>query len=65
LKVFPPQVIQLKYFIAAMARSFFFKPVPHEVGTWEAIETITKQPKKCYVSLERWGPDLKELNDGE
>ncbi|KAF8758714.1 Cytochrome P450 [Rhizoctonia solani] len=47
-------VLQLKHFVAAMARSFFFKPVPHEVGTWEAIETITKQPKLCYISLERW-----------
>ncbi|KAG8683309.1 hypothetical protein FRC11_013713, partial [Ceratobasidium sp. 423] len=38
-------LLQLKAFVAAMSRSFFFKRVPQEVNNWEAIELITKQPK--------------------
>ncbi|CUA66567.1 Cytochrome P450 86A1 [Rhizoctonia solani] len=51
-------VLQIKTFVATMSRVFFFKPVPLEVDTWRAIELVTRQPKLCYVSLERW--DLKQ-----
>ncbi|CAE6466135.1 unnamed protein product [Rhizoctonia solani] len=51
-------VLQIKTFVAAMSRAFFFKPVPLEVDTWRAVELVTRQPKLCYVSLERW--DLKQ-----
>ncbi|KAH7317991.1 cytochrome P450 [Rhizoctonia solani] len=47
-------LLQLKHFVAAMSHSFFFKPVSQEVNSWEAVESITKQPKICYVSLEKW-----------
>ncbi|CUA76949.1 Putative cytochrome P450 CYP13A10 [Caenorhabditis elegans] [Rhizoctonia solani] len=47
-------LLQLKTFAATLSRSFLFKPVQLEVGAWDAIESITKQPKMCYVSLERW-----------
>ncbi|CAE6426039.1 unnamed protein product [Rhizoctonia solani] len=52
-------LLQLKVFVATMSRAFFFRPVPGEVDTWEAIEAITKQPKTCYISLERWNSKLK------
>lgn len=47
-------LLQLKHFVAAMSRSFFFNLVSDEVNSWEAVESITKQPKMCYISLERW-----------
>ncbi|KAG8714346.1 hypothetical protein FRC11_008830 [Ceratobasidium sp. 423] len=47
-------ILQLKAYVAAMSRAFFFKPVPSEVDTWEAVELITRRPVSCYVSLERW-----------
>ncbi|CAE6509727.1 unnamed protein product [Rhizoctonia solani] len=51
-------VLQIKTFVATMSRVFFFKPVPLEVDTWRAVELVTRQPKLCYVSLEKW--DLKQ-----
>ncbi|GAB1522201.1 hypothetical protein RhiTH_005313 [Rhizoctonia solani] len=48
------QVLQIKTFVAILSRSFFFKPVPTEVGSMEAFETLIKQPKHCYVLLGRW-----------
>ncbi|KAF8674711.1 Cytochrome P450 [Rhizoctonia solani] len=47
-------VLQIKTFVAVLSRSFFFKPVPTEVGSMEAFETLIKQPKHCYVLLGRW-----------
>ncbi|CAE6437736.1 unnamed protein product [Rhizoctonia solani] len=47
-------VLQLKTFATILSQNFFFKPVPAEVSGLEAFETLTKQPKHCYVSLERW-----------
>ncbi|KAH7334113.1 cytochrome P450 [Rhizoctonia solani] len=47
-------MLQAKIFTATLSRSFFFKPVPPEVDSWEAYETVTKQPEQCYVSLEGW-----------
>ncbi|KAH7334115.1 cytochrome P450 [Rhizoctonia solani] len=48
-------VLEVKAYTAAISRSFFFKPVPQEVASWEVkIECLTKQPKLCYISLERW-----------
>ncbi|CUA66566.1 Cytochrome P450 4V2 [Rhizoctonia solani] len=45
---------QLKMYLAIMSRRFFFKRVPPEVGTWEAVEVIGRRPMMCYVSLENW-----------
>ncbi|CUA66565.1 Cytochrome P450 1A2 [Rhizoctonia solani] len=45
---------QLKMYLAIMSRRFFFKMVPPEVGTWEVVEVVTRRPKMCYVSLEKW-----------
>ncbi|CAE6523753.1 unnamed protein product [Rhizoctonia solani] len=53
-------LLQLKAFVAAMSRAFFFNSVPQEIDSWEAIEAITKQPKVCYISLERWDSTSKE-----
>ncbi|KAH7339907.1 cytochrome P450 [Rhizoctonia solani] len=47
-------MLQLKTFLAIMSRAFFFKPVPPEVDTWEAVELVSRRPKMCYISLERW-----------
>ncbi|KAH7317990.1 cytochrome P450 [Rhizoctonia solani] len=58
-------LLQLKAFLATMSREFFFKPVPQEVATWDAVELMTKQPKMCYVSLERWSSNSKEDRDSE
>ncbi|CAE6374597.1 unnamed protein product [Rhizoctonia solani] len=51
-------VLQIKMFVATMSRAFFFKPVPREVDLWSAVELVTRQPKMCYVSLERWDSTL-------
>jgi hypothetical protein len=48
------QILQIKMFVASMSRAFFFKPVPHKVDVWSAVELVTRQPNVCYVSLERW-----------
>ncbi|CAE6443891.1 unnamed protein product [Rhizoctonia solani] len=53
-------LLQLKVFLATILREFFFRPVPQGVSTWEAVELMTKQPKMCYVSLERWDSISKE-----
>ncbi|CAE6443581.1 unnamed protein product [Rhizoctonia solani] len=46
---------EIKAYTAALSRGFFFKSVPHEVDSWEAqLEGLAKQPRLCYVSLERW-----------
>ncbi|CAE6436606.1 unnamed protein product [Rhizoctonia solani] len=47
-------ILQLKIYIAIMSRVFFFKPAPPEVNTWEVVELITRRPRMCYISLERW-----------
>ncbi|CAE6448841.1 unnamed protein product [Rhizoctonia solani] len=47
-------VLQIKTFVAAVSRAFFFRSIPPEVDTWSAVELVTRQPKACYVSLERW-----------
>ncbi|KAF8599423.1 cytochrome P450 [Ceratobasidium sp. AG-I] len=47
-------MLQLKTFIATLSREFFFKDVPKEVGAFDPVELTTRQPKICYVSLERW-----------
>ncbi|CAE6432354.1 unnamed protein product [Rhizoctonia solani] len=54
-------VLQVKTFVATMSRTFCFKSVPPEVDVWGAVELVTRQPKACYVSLEKW--DLKALNE--
>ncbi|CAE6423348.1 unnamed protein product, partial [Rhizoctonia solani] len=51
-------VLQVKMFVATMSRAFFFKPVPSEVDVWSAVELVTRQPKSCYVCLERWGSKI-------
>ncbi|KAJ1304877.1 hypothetical protein OPQ81_006011 [Rhizoctonia solani] len=51
-------VLQVKTFVATMSRAFFFRPVPPEVDVWTAVELVTRQPKACYVSLERWSSGL-------
>lgn len=48
------QILQLKMFVAALSRDFFFRSVPEEVDLFDAVELVTRQPKMCYVSLERW-----------
>ncbi|KAG8679888.1 hypothetical protein FRC08_016673, partial [Ceratobasidium sp. 394] len=50
-------VLQLKVFAATLARAFIFKPVPAEVDSWDAVELVTRQPKSCFVSLERWSSE--------
>ncbi|KAG9082051.1 hypothetical protein FS749_007147 [Ceratobasidium sp. UAMH 11750] len=50
-------IAQIKVFIATLSRAFFFKPVPPEVDSWEAVEVVTRQPKYCYVSLEKWSSE--------
>ncbi|CAE6530843.1 unnamed protein product [Rhizoctonia solani] len=52
-------ILQLKTYLATMSRAFFFKPVPPEVDTWEAVELVTRRPMLCYVSLERWNSDSR------
>ncbi|KAF8608403.1 cytochrome P450 [Ceratobasidium sp. AG-I] len=47
-------VFQLKAYIIAMSRAFFFKPVPAEVASMKAVDSITRRPKICYASLEQW-----------
>ncbi|EUC66959.1 cytochrome P450 family protein [Rhizoctonia solani AG-3 Rhs1AP] len=47
-------IYQLKMFLAIMSRTFFFKSVPPEVDTWEAVEIVTRRPRMCYVSLQKW-----------
>ncbi|QRV94348.1 cytochrome P450 family protein [Ceratobasidium sp. AG-Ba] len=47
-------MLQLKTFLAALSKTFIFKPVPKEVAGHAAYITITRQPEHCYVSLERW-----------
>ncbi|KAF8597484.1 cytochrome P450 [Ceratobasidium sp. AG-I] len=49
--------LQLKIFIATLSRAFYFKDVPEEVGAFNPVELVTRQPKMCYVSLERWGQE--------
>ncbi|EUC59461.1 cytochrome P450 family protein [Rhizoctonia solani AG-3 Rhs1AP] len=56
-------LLQLKTYLATLSRFFIFKPVQQEVNTWDAVEVITKQPKLCYVSLERWNASSKEESD--
>ncbi|KAF8597491.1 cytochrome P450 [Ceratobasidium sp. AG-I] len=46
--------LQLKIFLATLSRAFYFREVPGEVGTFAAVELVTRQPKMCYVSLETW-----------
>ncbi|CAE6439234.1 unnamed protein product [Rhizoctonia solani] len=53
------KILQLKTYLATMSRVFFFKPVPPEVDTWEAVELILRRPKLCYVSLERWDSKIE------
>ncbi|KAH7334102.1 cytochrome P450 [Rhizoctonia solani] len=50
-------VLQVKAYTASLSQSFFFRPVPPEVDSWEPFETITRQPEQCYISLERWGQE--------
>ncbi|KAG9101805.1 hypothetical protein FRC06_002590 [Ceratobasidium sp. 370] len=50
-------IAQIKVFIATLSRAFFFKPVPPEVDSWDAVEVVTRQPKCCYVSLEKWSSE--------
>ncbi|CAE6374587.1 unnamed protein product [Rhizoctonia solani] len=57
------QKLALKTYLATMSRAFFFKPVPPEVDDWSAIELVTKRPRMCYVSLERW--DSKDGSHNE
>ncbi|KAG8681172.1 hypothetical protein FRC08_015802 [Ceratobasidium sp. 394] len=45
---------QLKIFVATLSRAFFFKAVPARVDSPHAITMVTRQPKQCYVALERW-----------
>ncbi|QRV94359.1 cytochrome P450 family protein [Ceratobasidium sp. AG-Ba] len=47
-------VLQLKIFVATLSRSFKFNRVPAQLDSWDAVEVITRQPKSCFVSLERW-----------
>lgn len=47
-------ILQMKMFIATLSRAFFFKPVQAEYASWDAVELVTRQPKMCYISLERW-----------
>ncbi|KAF8598832.1 cytochrome P450 [Ceratobasidium sp. AG-I] len=47
--------LQLKMFVATLSRAFYFREVPEEVGSFDPVELVTRQPKVCYVSLERWG----------
>ncbi|KAF8608400.1 cytochrome P450 [Ceratobasidium sp. AG-I] len=47
-------VFQLKAYMIAMSRAFFFKPVPAEVASMRAFDAATRRPKICYASLEQW-----------
>ncbi|QRV79699.1 cytochrome P450 family protein [Ceratobasidium sp. AG-Ba] len=47
-------IVKLKVFIAVMSRAFRFKPVPEEVGSMHAFTRVTRQPKQCYVLLDKW-----------
>ncbi|KAG9121036.1 hypothetical protein FRC07_003184, partial [Ceratobasidium sp. 392] len=51
-------MMQLKIFVATLSRHFFFKQVPPEVNSPHAITAVTRQPKQCYVALERWESEL-------
>ncbi|KAF8598830.1 cytochrome P450 [Ceratobasidium sp. AG-I] len=46
--------LQLKIFIATLSREFYFREVPQEVGAFDEVKRVTRQPKMCYVSLEKW-----------
>ncbi|CAE7211660.1 unnamed protein product [Rhizoctonia solani] len=48
-------VFEIKAYTAALSRALFFNPVPREVDIWEAkLESLAKQPKFCYISLDTW-----------
>jgi hypothetical protein len=49
------KLMKLKVFITTMSRAFVFKAVPTDVDSWQANVTVTREPKRCYISLERWG----------
>ncbi|QRV98324.1 cytochrome P450 family protein [Ceratobasidium sp. AG-Ba] len=46
-------MLELRIFVAALSRSFVFKPVAKPVAGHEAFIKISRQPEHCYVSLER------------
>ncbi|KAG8716302.1 hypothetical protein FRC09_015897 [Ceratobasidium sp. 395] len=46
-------VLQLKAFVAALSRAFVFKPLPKDLDDMYVRLLITRQPKNCYVSLEK------------
>ncbi|KAF8597487.1 cytochrome P450 [Ceratobasidium sp. AG-I] len=48
-------ILQMKMFVAALSRDFIFRNIPQKVDVFDAVELVTRQPKVCYVSLERWG----------
>ncbi|KAG8773705.1 hypothetical protein FRC12_002366 [Ceratobasidium sp. 428] len=50
-------VLQLKAFVAALSRAFVFKPLPEDLDDMYVRLLITRQPKNCYVSLEKWPKD--------
>ncbi|KAG9120942.1 hypothetical protein FRC07_003311 [Ceratobasidium sp. 392] len=50
-------ILQLKIFVATLSRTFAFKPLPTEVDSMDAELIITRQPRQCYVSLEKWSTD--------
>ncbi|KAF8598831.1 cytochrome P450 [Ceratobasidium sp. AG-I] len=47
-------IFQLKIFVATLSRAFYFREVPEEVDTFAPMDQVTRQPKICYVSLQRW-----------
>ncbi|KAG8698556.1 hypothetical protein FRC09_007176 [Ceratobasidium sp. 395] len=50
-------VLQLKTFLAALSRAFIFKPLPEDINDMDVRLQVTRQPKHCYVSLEKWSRD--------
>ncbi|KAG8698068.1 hypothetical protein FRC09_007456 [Ceratobasidium sp. 395] len=50
-------VLQLKTFLAALSRAFIFKPLPKDINDMDVRLQVTRQPKHCYVSLEKWSRD--------
>ncbi|KAG8768913.1 hypothetical protein FRC12_005280 [Ceratobasidium sp. 428] len=50
-------VLQLKAFVAALSRAFVFKPLPEDLDDMYVRLLITRQPKNCYISLEKWPKD--------
>ncbi|QRV94337.1 cytochrome P450 family protein [Ceratobasidium sp. AG-Ba] len=47
-------IVKLKVFISVLSRAFRFQPVPEQVGSMHAVAVVSRQPKQCYVSLDKW-----------